>query len=550
MFTDGRQVADRKVIETDLCIIGGGPAGITIARTLAGTPLRVALIESGGFEEEPATQSLALGEQGGIPYHPLHETRFRILGGASNRWAGWCRPLDPEDLQEREWAPRSGWPLKWSDLEPYYAAAAQLCQLEHPDFDLAHWPDAVPPLYRPPFVGGGVETTVWQGSPPTKFGVVYRDELRRAANVTVYLHSNAVELESTPGAEHVTGVRVAPLGGTRFHVRARACVLTAGALETARLLLASNSVAPAGLGNSRGLVGRYFMEHPHVPTGRLRLVPREAASRPTVPAVDRSVLGAYARLALERPAGGIKCGYTLHPDVRRREKLLNYSAHLTTGSHQRRQESEAYRSLKLVVGNLRSVGRLAGQVRNRTLPAGLGRLMRNLLLNADEVAMVLVDEVVRRPSHLELYAQAEQSPNPQSRVTLSDARDAVGMPRLRLEWRMSEVDKRSMRRSQELIGQRLEAAGLGTLEPADWLVADDTTWGPSLRGGHHHLGTARMSGDPATGVVNEHGRVHDLDNLYVADSAVFPTGGYANPLLTIVALALRSADHLRSTLTR
>lgn len=550
MFHDARRLTDGTVVRADLCIVGGGPAGITIARELAASSLNVCLLESGGPEADEEVQALAQGESTGRPYYPLDETRFRVLGGASGRWAGWCRPLDPIDLEPRPWVPHSGWPIAWSELEPFLRSATRLCQLEHEDFDPSHWDADIPRLYGPEFVGDGVVPAVWQGSPPTKFGVAYRDELKRARNLAVYLYATAVELETDQTAQQVTAVRVACLNGPRFRVEARAYVLAAGAMETARLLLASRSVRPAGLGNDRDLVGRYFMEHPHVVIGRVRLTPHEASDRPLLPAIDHALRGAYARIALQRPSGNIKVAYALDPEVQRREELLNFSAHLTTGDYARREDSEAYRSLKLVVGNLRSPARLAAQIRDRTLPAGLGTHVRNLVTNLDEVVGTVASEVLRRPTHLEMFAQTEVSPNADSRLTLSDQRDALGMPRIRLSWQLSPLDKWSIRRSQELLGSRLASAGIGTIEPEEWVRSDDDRWGGTLHGGHHHLGTARMSDDPATGVVDRDGRVHGIDNLFVSDSAVFPTSGYANPMLTIVALALRTAGHVRGELQR
>ena len=546
MFHNAQHVPDGHLIQADVCIVGGGPAGITIARELANTSLDVCLLESGGPEEDADVQALARGESTGRPYYPLDETRFRVFGGSSGRWAGWSRPIDPIDLETRDWVPHSGWPITWEEFEPYLREAADLCQLDHQDFDPAHWTENIPELYGPHFVGDGIEPTVWQGSPPTKFGVAYREELKRARNVAIYLYANAVELETDEHGQQVTGVRVACLDGPRFQVRAKAYVLAAGAMETARLLLASNSVQREGLGNDRDLVGRFFMEHPHVVTGHLRITPQEASGRVRITAVDEALRGAYARVALQRPSGNIKVAYALEPEVQRREGLLNFSAHLTTGDYHRREESDAYRSLKLIVGNLRSPRRLAEQIRHRTLPAGLGTHVRTLITNLDEVVGTIADEVVRRPKHLEIFAQTEQSPNPDSRVMLSEERDPLGMPRVRLEWQLAQLDKWSIRRAQELLGQRLETAGLGKLEPEEWVLSDDDRWGATMHGGHHHLGTARMSEDPSQGVVDAAGKIHGVHNLYVADSAVFPTGGYANPLLTIVALAVRSARHLRA----
>lgn len=549
MYLDARRVPEGQVVESDVCIIGAGPAGITIGRTLAGSSLKVCILESGGPDEDAETQALAEGEVVGRPYYPLNETRYRVLGGSSNRWAGWCRPLEPIDLEERDWVPNSGWPIDWPEIKPYLEEAADVCQLEHRGFDTANWPHDIPALYGPHFIGSGVETSIWQCSPPTKFGMVYRDELKQARNVSVYLYANATELQTDPHAQHVTSAAVACLNGRRFRVKARAFVIAAGAIETARLLLASNAVKAEGLGNEHDLVGRYFMEHPHVVTGRIRVAQYEDAKRPFLPALDRALRGAYSRVALQRPSGGIKAAYTLRPDVQRRERLLNFSAHLTTGSFERRADSGAYHSLKLVVGNLRSPRRIAEQIKNRSLPAGMSTHLKRIATNLDEVGSTVIKEIVQRPTSLEVFAQSEQCPSPESRVTLSETRDVLGMQRPRLEWRLNALDKWSIKRSQELLGERLEAAGLGILEPAAWLVEDDQTWGASLHGGHHHLGTARMSRDPAKGVVDAAGRVHGMENLYVSDSAVFPTGGYANPLLTIVALALRSARHLRTELS-
>lgn len=533
---------DGTVIRCDVCIVGSGAAGITMARRLGNGPLRVCLLESGGLEEEPESQALSQGENVGLPYYDLQETRSRVFGGSTNRWGGWCRPLDELDFEHRPWVAYSGWPITRRDLEPFYEQAAQLCQIGDWLDEPLRLGKAIPVLYRPPFAGGEISTTVWRASPPTKFGSVYRGDIEAAANVTALLHANAVELETDQAARKVKVVRVACLAGPEFRVQARVFVLAAGAIESARLLLASNRSAPDGLGNQNDRVGRFFMEHPHVVTGRIVLEDGPGTGRKTITALDRGITGTRARLALQRPAGGIKCGYTILPTIQEAEKLLNYSAHLTTGSRQLREGSEIYRSLEMVMSNMRSLQTI---VRHRALPAGLSTHLGRIVVNPGEVARVLGGELLRKPQALEIYTQCEQAPNPDSRVTLGERRDALGVPRVRLDWRLSEIDKLSIRRSQQIIGAQLRRTGVGSLEADPWLMTDDDLWSTSLRGGHHHLGTARMSDDPKAGVVDRHCRVHGMTKLYVSDGSVFPTGGYANPLLTIVALALRTADHLR-----
>ncbi len=144
-----------------------------------------------------------------------------------------------------------------------------------------------------------------------------------------------------------------------------------------------------------------------------------------------------------------------------------------------------------------------------------------------------------------LFVRAEQAPNPNSRVQLGTDRDALGSRKIVLDWRVGELDRRTVRVALEAIGHAVGAAGLGRLYSRP--VAEPEFW-PTVFGGHHHLGTTRMHRDPRSGVVDRDCRVHGLANLYVAGSSVFPTGGFANPTLTIVAMTLRLADHLRSRL--
>ncbi len=546
MLLDASEIAHDTILQTDLCIVGAGASGISFAREFIGAPLDVCLIEGGGLTEERTSQSLNRGFLDGLPYHDLDEARWRVFGGSTGRWAGWCRPLDPIDFEERPWVPLSGWPFDLEDLEPYYRKAQELVQIPTYAYEPDGWGSAVPQLYRPPFSGGPIETAVWQGSPPTKFGAVYVEELTRAPNIKTILHGNAIELEAEPESSRVSGLRVSSLAGRTFKVMARTYVLTCGAIDTTRLLLGSNSTRSAGLGNEHDNVGRYFMEHPHVTVGRL--VVDRRASRSEVPAVDRGFAGARERLNLQRPSHGIKCAFKLTDHVQRAEGLLNFSAHLNTLTPGGVRDSDGYKALKLIVTNLRSMRRLASQVRNRALPAGVARQIGMVLKESPSLTRAIYHEIAKRPTELAIYAQAEQSPNRASRVRLADQRDAVGVPLARLDWRMTQLDKISIRRSLELLGDHLAQTGIGRVEPAEWLTLDDESWGPDLIGGMHHLGTARMSASARDGVVDATGRLHSIDNVYVADGSVLPTGGFSNPALTIVAVALKIAGHVRNRL--
>ena len=142
--------------------------------------------------------------------------------------------------------------------------------------------------------------------------------------------------------------------------------------------------------------------------------------------------------------------------------------------------------------------------------------------------------------------QAEHLPHRSSRVVLATDRDALGMPRLRTQVAFTEQDVRTVEKFHRVLAAQLSATGTGAFHAYDpdlvSQIEDRLTHFNSM---YHHLGTTRMSASPATGVVDRDCRVHGVDNLYVAGGSVFPTGGYANPTLTVVALALRLADRLR-----
>lgn len=542
---DAAQIPRGSELETDVCVVGGGPAGISLAlRLAASTGLEVVLLESGGLDSEQWAQDLNEGLNVGLDYYDLTVTRHRVLGGSSHKWAGWSRPMDPLDFEKRSWVPDSGWPVSYAEMQPYYEDAAILCQLESEQWSPN--PDTpLPPLYLDPFVGGDVEVALWQGSPPTKFGITYRKDLDSSGRITTIIDATATEILSNEAGTKATGIRVASVGGNEFTVKARAVVLAAGAMETARLLLASQSSNPAGLANENDLVGRYFMEHPHLVTGHIALFPGGRTDRPPLAAIDKGLTGARARLALQRPAGSMKVAYTVARSRQETDQLLNFSTHFRTVSPVSREDSDAYQAFKLAVGNLRSPRRFWHQIRTRSLPEGVGSLALRLFKGTPEILSVIYHEALRRPRELALYTQSEQSPNRDSRITLDDTRsDAFGVPLLRLDWQLSRIDKESVVRAQQIVGDQLERAGVGRLVPGEPFKRDDSDWGTNLRGGHHHLGTARMSETAAHGVVDPSGQAHTVHDLYVADSAVFPTGGFANPLLTTVAWSLRVADIL------
>ena len=259
-MVDARSVPDGSRVVADVCIIGAGAAGITLARELTRRATSVVVLESGFLESDVDTQALYDGDTRGLAYFPLGEdrTRTRQFGGSTNQWTGECRPLDALDFEARDWVPDSGWPFGLDELRPWYEQAQTVCELSPSGYGAADWP----PHARPLAPGDDrIVPVAIQFSPPTRFGVAYRDELSASANAMVYLGANVVDLETSRSPTSVDTARVACLDGRRFTVAARTFVLATGGIENARLLLAANGVHRAGLGNEHDLVGRYFMEH-------------------------------------------------------------------------------------------------------------------------------------------------------------------------------------------------------------------------------------------------------------------------------------------------
>ena len=261
MIEDARTLPERSVLRADICIVGAGAAGITLARHHIGRRTSVLLIESGDFDPNEDTQALYGGtvSQG---LFDLELSRLRYFGGSTNHWGGVCRPLDADDFQVRDWVPHSGWPITLADLQPYYARACEIVELSSKQWDNKSWQDKLAGFFRLPFMGERIAGAVFQLSPPTHFGEVYRDALAGASNVRTLLNANVVDIATDPNAARVTGLQLACLNGPRFKVEARVYVLAAGAVENPRLLLNANNVQAPGLGNGRDLVGRFYMNHP------------------------------------------------------------------------------------------------------------------------------------------------------------------------------------------------------------------------------------------------------------------------------------------------
>ncbi|SDQ60629.1 GMC family oxidoreductase [Pseudoxanthomonas sp. CF125] len=531
----------------DVCIIGAGPAGISIARSFIGTSRRVCLVESGGLAGEDRNQRLYEGTSIGLPELDPATSRMRAFGGSCNVWGGGCIPLSNLDLGPRDWVPHSGWPLNYEDLEPYYRRAREVCGIEAHEFVEGSF--LTPPARTPMVFDAGKLINQNFVLSPVFFGEAYRAEFEQAENITVLLHANLLELEAVESGSSVRRARIGALDGRRGTIRARNYVLACGGIENARLLLLSNSTMPNGLGNDHDLVGRYFMDHPSGKLGTLFTDVPDPLTRPYDRSGGKGPVPAFPELCLSDRA------VQTHQLLSGRVRPVAVEAPVPKGVQALRDLKRAIRPAQDETRALEGIARVAmtgdacdGQ-QGAPRKQNLGKLGLRVGLGSWDIAHAVWRKWANKPTvksdHVDVIGYFEQAPNPDSRVTLGDEVDALGQRKICIDWRLTELDWHTYRTAANLFGAELANSCAGKFQIEPWLQ-EGAGATPQVRGTAHHLGTTRMSDDPQQGVVDRQCRVHGVDNLYVVGSSVFPTGGWAFPTFTIVALSMRLAEHLRA----
>jgi choline dehydrogenase-like flavoprotein len=542
MIRDPRSIPANAELECDLCIVGAGAAGITLALQFVQSKLRVIVLESGGEKLEAEQQALNHGEVVDGVHPPAHMYRQRRLGGSTAIWGGRCVPLEDQDFRKRPHVPLSGWPFDLSALQPFYVRAQSLLEVGEFDYSAPTVsPGELIEGFRDPDM---LTEMVERFSPPTNFWKRYRRQLAKSAAVIVIKNTTCIRLS---GDQAVTGLACAGAGDLRFKVRARFVVLAVGGLETVRVL------AHSGFGNHSGMLGRTYMCHIEAELGQLCLSP-----------TDRGV-----QFGFERTNDRIYCRrrFTLRAEKQDELGILNaairlHHANVVDPTHRHPVLSAMYLTKKVAIPEYARkftvIEHEAIRSSRNDMALWLGHI-RNVMFGTPRLARFALGWVVRRyltypripyvalPNAAGIYPldfNGEQAPNPESRVFLAGETDRYGVPRLKIDWRASELDWLTLSRMLRQLRRAVEECGCGTIEYDEERLDQDTRASVLPLGGHH-IGTARMSESPSAGVVDADGRVHHVDNLYVAGSATFPTSGQANPMLTIVAMALRLAQHLQ-----
>jgi choline dehydrogenase-like flavoprotein len=529
VLIDARSLPADERVEADICIVGAGPAGLTVALELLGSGLRVCLLESGGRDPEPDDHDLLGGESVGYPYFDLHHVAVRAFGGTSRHWREgegefWhAVPLDAVDFEQRDGVPFSGWPFARRELVPFYRRAESLCGLEPFDYG-----DPEPLSARIDGAGDRLVVRRIQVAGPgfeLEFDRVAADDDTR-----LVLHATAAELIPGDDPGQISTVHAFTAPARAFAVEARIVVLAAGGIENPRLLLASTTAQEQGLGNGEDLVGRFFQEHVAVGSGVVDPCDERLLHMPDLTWREGTVYtSANAGRIQER------LPIALAEATTRAEGLLNVAFLLDA------------RSRAFVARGTRSLLTLRGAKWLEPRPGERWRHVGAILGDAGSVARAVREKRLGGSAVEEVLLMrmlCEQLPDPASRVTLADSRNGLGLRCPRLDWRVSQQELDSIRRAQDIFDESLARSGLGRVR--DRMGESQPL--PVVSGHYHHMGTTRMHADPREGVVDADGRVHGTTNLFVTGSSVFPTGGWANPTLTIVALAARLAHHLRGVL--
>jgi choline dehydrogenase-like flavoprotein len=539
-------------IETDVAIIGSGAAGLSLALALDMHGVSTVLLEAGGDRFDRTTQDFYRATRIEPESHgPVHLYRRRAFGGTTAIWGGRCIPFDPIDFEHRSWIPHARWPIGYEAVAAYYPRAMELCRAGTANFDAKS-----AQLGSPGPIVDGVDSPdvildrIERFSEPTHFGRFYRKRLEASAHVKVLLRASVTEIRTNAETTNCLGVTAHVPGGGKVEIDARRTVVAAGGLETPRLLLASSRSRACGLGNERDLVGRFYQAHLEGEVGTIEF------RRPPL----------EVRLDYQRSPDGIYCRryIWLSPEAQRREALgglivrpghanIVDPAHLDpvlsamylvkgfilpeysrklTSTERRVQAQFRGRNVSLLAAHLANV--IRHPIRLFEFSTAWAR--RRILASRKLPSVVLRDPRNRYP----LDVNAEQSPNPDSRVRLSTERDSMGLPRLEILWQMTAEDRARVARGMRVLQTAFTAAESAQIELAEL----EQQVGEITRIGGHHIGTARMADSPQTGVTDHNGAVFGTDRLFVSGAALFPTSGFANPTLTIVALALRLGDHL------
>jgi choline dehydrogenase-like flavoprotein len=506
--------------ESDVCVVGGGIAGLILASKLGALGKTVHLLEAGGPKDEPRSQELYAGEMAGVHHRGTTEGRHRLFGGSSTRWAAQLLPYPDEVFKARAAVEHVGWPISGKDLAGYYPEIHRIMRANDLPFDDS-FPEQVGALPCRSTEAVRVRFSKWAPFANRNLAKTEGKKCLGSERVTVFFHANALAFTFNADGTEVSGVSVKNYQGVSFAFKAKQYVIATGTIETSRLLLNSSSICAAGAGNENDLVGRYFFDHVACEVGKI--------SGAAFPLYKKYFAPYYLKRTMHTAR------FETSAALQEKLRILAVMGHF---------EFEEAEGSGLIIFR-----RFLHDIQRGRLAQEDGQPLSTLpkaLLGGMQTVYDLKVRGRRIPTpqaRISLRFDMEQKPCAESRILLSPQRDALGARKLVVDWRRSDEESESMHKFSGYMDAFLKNLGV-ELQWHDGLLEGPGGWGELGIDCFHPMGGTRMGTSPTTSVVDPHLRVHGISNLYVDSCAVYPTGGSSNPTFTLMALTLRLAHHL------
>lgn len=511
MFKDLQDLNSNQVLSADVCIVGTGPAGISVAKKLDGTKNKVLFLESGGLTPNIEYNALNKGDNSGPRFLSLDASRARCFGGASTIWAGVCCPFSQEDFFEKSFLPLSGWPITRESLNKHYVEAAEMLGISH---DLFINTDAHKSTFNglsfPEFNRNDslLSNDIYQFSDPNNrnFGIKYKQLFLSSKNIDVLFHATVTKLNISENGKKIKNLNVEDISGKKCTINSKIFVLAAGALENPRILLNSNDYFKNGIGNEKGFVGSCFMSHPGFSgVGEIFKTTNGFC-------IDKNDF-----------SNGLKSQFENSPENQVTSQILRHGFSF-----------ETFRDLSNPSTYLS--GRLLTEYERLFSNFSLSEIIKKTKCRLSGVYASNLWNV---------GVGLEQEPSKRNYLKLNYlSKDKLGVPRIDMFWaEISTREKKTIVDSLKSLGRELAISGSGRLRFTEKLLTGEVFQAEDPV--NHHIGTTRMSHTSEKGVVDKNCKVFGVDNLYISGSSIFSTSSIVNPTYTIIALGLKLGEHLR-----
>lgn len=529
MLIDSRTETLPNNLKSEVCILGCGVAGTVLALKLKEKYRDIAIIEAGSENYDPESQIIYRPNSSPENYSNPEYNRLRMLGGSSNHWENNTSPFNPIDFEKRDWVEHSGWPINFNDIAPYYDEAAIYCGAGTDGYKTKTWEQK---LNQRNITDGSskIETAISIfSSPPVRFFERYGEQLIKSENVKIFKNANVVDIEFDDSTKKVTGIYFETSTNKKHYIESNLVIMCFGGIENARMLLHFNQRNKNEIGNKFDNVGRFFMDHPVVEAAHFFPNDMKQYQFYSDNHLNNRFITAYLQLQ-EKTLKKHKLKNIRMPLIPRTNYYLSdgiSSFHILKNSFGESELPEHFGTH--ILNFIQDIDMVAEGVSRK-------QFEHKLFSHADDITGFMI------------YMMIEQSPDRNNRIKLSNNKDKFGVPKIDIDWKLSNKDKENTWKVLELVAQDLGERSLGRLKILKEREA--RIWGEHIGFGYHHMGTTRMSEHYSDGVVDKNQKVFGTKNLYIAGSSVFPTGSHVPPTLTIVATTIRLANHLSNMETR